>query len=73
MAFKESNDLEDFIGKIDWEGGTYSALQYGLESKDYDLPDDVAEKWDEIRDLFGEIEALEGEFYSLVKQHGVDY
>lgn len=73
MAFKESNDLEDFVGKIDWEGGTYSALEYGLESKDYNLPDDVAEKWDEIREIFSDAETLIGEFYSLVKQHGVDY
>lgn len=73
MAFKESNDLEDFVGKIDWEGGTYSALQYGLESKDYELPDDVAEKWDELQDLFSEIEALEGEFWAAVRGHGVEY
>ncbi len=74
MAFKESSDLEDFVGKIDWEGGTYSALQYGLESKDYpEIPDDVAEKWDELQDLFGEIEALESEFWAAVRAHGVEY
>jgi hypothetical protein len=73
MTFKESNDLEDFIGKLDWEGGTYSALQYGLSTEQYDLPDEVAEKWDEIRDAFSELETLEGEFFALVKAHGVDY
>jgi hypothetical protein len=73
MTFKESNDLEDFIGKLDWEGGTYSALQYGLSTEQYNLPDEVAEKWDEIRDAFGELETLEGEFFALVKAHGVDY
>ena len=40
--FKPSNDLEDFVGKIDWEGGIPSALEYGLRSTDYELPDDVA-------------------------------
>lgn len=73
MAFKESNNLEDFVGKIDWEGGVTSALEYGLESDDYEIPDDVAEKWDEIRDVFGDLDNLIGEFYALVKNHGVDF
>lgn len=73
MAFKESNNLEDFIGKVDWEGGVTGALEYGLSSDDYDIPDDVAEKWDEIRDVFSDLDSLIGEFYTLVKQHGVDY
>lgn len=73
MAFKESNNLEDFVGKIDWEGGTYSALEYGLSADDYVLPDDVAEKWEEIRDVFSDLESLTGEFWTLVKQHGVDF
>lgn len=73
MTFKESNNLEDFVGKIDWEGGVTSALEYGLESDDYEIPDDVAEKWDEIRDVFGDLDNLIGEFYALVKNHGVDF
>ncbi len=73
MTFKESNNLEDFVGKIDWEGGVTSALEYGLESDDYNIPDDVAEKWDEIRDVFGDLDNLIGEFYALVKNHGVDF
>ncbi len=73
MAFKESNDLEDFVGKIDWEGGIPSAMEYGLESKDYAIPDEVAEKWDEMVDHFSEFETLEGEFWALVKAHGVEY
>lgn len=73
MPFEESNNLEDFVGKIDWEGGVTSALDYGLTTTHYDLPDDVAEKWDEIRDAYSEVETLQGEFWALVKQHGVDY
>jgi hypothetical protein len=73
MTFKASNDLEDFVGKIDWEGGIPSAMEYGLESKDYDLPDDVAEKWDDMQAHFSEFETLEGEFWAMVKAHGVEY
>jgi len=71
--FKPSNDVEDFVGKIDWEGGIPSALEYGLRSEDYDLPEDVAEKWDELVDYFSEFETLEGEFWAAVKAHGIDY
>jgi len=71
--FKPSNDLEDFVAKIDWEGGIPSALDYGLRSIDYELPEDVAEKWDELVDFFAEFETLEGEFWASVKAHGVDY
>jgi len=72
MAFKESNDLEDFEGKIDWEGGVPGALEYGLSSDDYNLPDDVAEKWEEMRDMFSDFETLEGEFWALVAGHRKD-
>lgn len=70
---KSNQDLEDFVGKIDWEGGLTSALDYGLQTKDYELPEDVAEKWDEIQDAYAEIESLSGEFWALVRQHGVEY
>lgn len=72
MAFKESNDLEDFEGKIDWEGGVTGALEYGLSSDDYNLPDEVAEKWEEMRDMFSDFETLEGEFWALVANHRKD-
>lgn len=73
MSFTESNNLEDFVGKIDWEGGVTGALDYGLTTQHYILPEDVAEKWDDLTDAYGEVENLTGEFWALVKQYGVDY
>lgn len=66
-------NLEDFVGKIDWEGGLTGALDYGLSTDDYDIPEDVAEKWDEITEFFDEFESLSGEFWALIRAHGVDY
>lgn len=66
-------NLEDFVGKIDWEGGLTGALEYGLSTDDYELPEDVAEKWDEIVEYFDEFESLSGEFWALIRKHGVEY
>lgn len=65
--------LEDLVAKIDWEGGLDSALSYGVSSEDYELPDDVAEKLDELVDFHEEFETLAAEFWSLVRAHGVEY
>lgn len=65
--------LEDLVAKIDWEGGLDSALSYGVSSDDYELPDDVAEKLDELVDFHEEFETLEAEFWSLVRKHGVEF
>lgn len=55
-------NLHDFLAKIDWEGGVYGALDYGLTAADYDLPPLVADKWLELRGLFSEFEELVREF-----------
>lgn len=55
-------NIHDFLAKIDWEGGVYGALDYGLTAADYDLPKDVADKWLEIRELFTDLEELVHDF-----------
>ena len=55
-------NIHDFLGKIDWEGGVYGALAYGLTAADYDLPKYVADKWLEIRELFTDLEELVHDF-----------
>ncbi|APC46374.1 hypothetical protein HWB05_gp112 [Streptomyces phage BRock] len=66
-------NLEDFVGKIDWEGGLVGALEYGLSTDDYDIPEDVAEKWEEIVEYFDEFESLSSDFWALIRAHGVEY
>jgi hypothetical protein len=51
-------NIHDFLGKIDWEGGVYEALQYGLKTNEYDLPQHLVDAWNEIRDAFDDIEDL---------------
>ena len=41
--------IEDFKGKIEWEGGIEEAITgYGLTSNGYDLPDDMKRDWDAL-------------------------
>lgn len=55
-------NIHDFLSKIDWEGGVYGALEYGLTVGDYELPQQIIDKWNEIRDMFNEISDLVNEF-----------
>lgn len=55
-------NIHDFLSKIDWEGGTYGALGYGLTTADYDLPQNIVDKWKEINELFVDLEELVREF-----------
>lgn len=56
-------NIHDFISKIDWEGGVYGALGYGLRTKEYDLPKHLVDMWNEIRDLYEDIDSLVQEWY----------
>ena len=46
---------EDFAAKIEWEGGIYAALDYGLKSSDLDPDDesvkDLREAWRALEDI----------------------
>ncbi len=58
-----STEIRAFLEKMDYEGGPYSALEYGLHSEDYKLPKDLADSWNEIRSLFREIDSAVEEFF----------
>lgn len=62
-----SDSVYDFFGKIEREGGDYAALDYGLKSDTYDIPVDMAEKWNVIREKFGQLEALLEDFTDTYK------
>ncbi len=46
-------DKADFVSKIEWEGGIYDALEYGLKHTDLDEGED-----DSLRSAWAEAEAL---------------
>lgn len=65
-VMSEFKTMKDFAAKVDWEGGAFGAMQYGLFAED--IPDDGSEEsqtlytlWDEastaIR-LFDEIDTI---------------
>lgn len=47
--------VDDFFGKIEWEGGTTGALDYGLTAEGYELPPGMSEAWSEIVDLYRQL------------------
>jgi len=47
-------NVHDLEGKIDWEGGFFSALEYGIDIDEYDVPESLKEEWDELAMLFGD-------------------
>jgi hypothetical protein len=62
--------LEEFASKVDWEGGIFGALEYGLhESELEDTPEnqklifawrDLRERFDEMQEAITEVEDLLG-------------
>ena len=58
-------NIHDFVSKIDWEGGIYGALEYGLTPSGYDLPQNVVDAWWEIREVYESMEPLIEDFWRL--------
>lgn len=57
---RESRNIYDLLGKIDWEGGIASVLEYGLrEIEDYDVPEALKDAWAEMADAYAEFELME--------------
>lgn len=46
---------DEVYSKIDWEGGIYGALQYGLSARDIADPD-LARAWDELSTRFNHVD-----------------
>lgn len=53
---KEFDTIEDFVAKVDWEGGVLDAMQYGLVAED--IPDDETEDSQKLFDLWNEGRSL---------------
>jgi hypothetical protein len=65
--------FQEFMGKMDWEGGAYGALEYGIRLSDYDLPKEAEDKWCEIQEVFGEFSDLITDFYAIAEEYGVEF
>jgi predicted component of type VI protein secretion system len=51
------NNIFDLLGKIEWEGGLTSVLDYGLRDiEDYDVPDALKEAWENMVSAYEEFE-----------------
>lgn len=53
MSYRESANL---LGKIEFEGGVVETIVYGITHRD--VPAEVAEEWERLEGLLGEVEEL---------------
>lgn len=57
---------DEVIAKMNWEGGIYDALEYGLKASD--MPDEeLKEAWQALEDAFSEAEYLADRVLSLLE------
>jgi len=55
---------EEFLDKVEWEGGIAQAVEYGLTSAHLDDPDsDFGRAWDRVVFAVEEFEQIAQEFY----------
>ncbi len=54
--------VDEFLGKIAWEGGVEMALDYGLTPDGYDLPDEMAQDWERLLVRYEEFSSYVAEF-----------
>ena len=61
-------NIYDLEGKIDWEGGMTSAIEYGIDIEEYDVSEELKAAWYEMVDLFSEFEDLEANVNRLIEE-----
>jgi hypothetical protein len=61
-------NIFDLEGKIDWEGGYSSALEYGIDIEEYDVSEELKAAWYEMEDRFGEFESEEANVNRLIEE-----
>lgn len=57
---------DEVYSKIDWEGGVYGALQYGLSANDI-ADEDLARGWDELSRRFNVVDEEARGFMRLLE------
>ena len=62
---QQEEEIVDFFAKIDWEGGFYSAVSYGLRAEDYPgLPEEFSKEWEDLYAKAEKMNKLYDEFFS---------
>jgi hypothetical protein len=69
---RESRNIFDLLGKIDWEGGIASVLEYGLQDiEEYDVPEVLKDAWADMADVYAEFELAQEAVADLL--HKAEY
>lgn len=56
--------VDEFLEKIAWEGGVDMALDYGLTTDGYDLPEDMKTAWDSLVVVWNEYKPQADQWWS---------
>ena len=60
---------DELAHKVEWEGGAFEALRYGIRSRDIDDPE-VAALWREMETLYERISPVAWRIDSLLERAG---
>lgn len=61
------NSREDFAAQVDWEGGVYRSLEYGVRTDDVPEGDyELQEAWQALQELFLQAEPCANRVYDLL-------
>jgi hypothetical protein len=63
---------QDFINKIEWEGGVTEALEYGLQSEEYNLPAAVDRGWNDLRTAYAAYVTVKQYFTDTAERAGLE-
>lgn len=69
----EKRPAQEFIDMIMAEGGVWGAIEYGLNPADYELPDQIAEAWREIRKIGRAFDHATEDFEQMTKDAGLEW
>lgn len=73
MKADEKQSAQEFIDTVMAKGGIIEALDYGLGTENYDLPEAVYEAWDKLNGAFAALEELIDDFEATVEEAGLDF
>lgn len=65
--------VEEFFDKIEYEGGDYAALEYGLTAEGYDLSREMADDWAEIVSQFGALDEKLKRFFKRYRPEEMEW
>lgn len=62
----ERMSRDDFLSKVEWEGGIYEVLQWGMRADD--VPEEIEVLWQKLEQAFDVYKVFANEIWDKVEQ-----